>query len=122
MILCLGYPGMPKVEAEGHPGFPPGTQWYVEGVAPTRIKDGRHLLYLDATNKGNSGSPIFHHDEQSCRAYVIGVHVGFSKMVANMAVPICYHMETSENFMTQKLLDHVSVKAIDETGMSAYLS
>ena len=113
-ISYLGYPGNPKVEEEGYPGYPPASQWTVESVAPTRIKGGRHLLYLDATNPGNSGSPIFHLDKQTGRAYVIGVHVGCTKMVANMAVPICYHLETSENFLPQILVDRPT--AISTTG------
>ena len=81
-------------QKEGRPGYPPLTQWYIDGVAPSRLKDGRHLLYLDATSGGNSGSPLYHYDTNMNIAYALAVHVGHD-FTANMAVPIEYHLETS---------------------------
>ena len=81
-------------QKEGCPGYPPLTQWYIDGVAPSRLKDGRHLLYLDATSGGNSGSPLYHYDTNMNIAYALAVHVGHD-FTANMAVPIEYHLETS---------------------------
>ena len=48
----LGYPGLP-------PGHPSGTQWETADIRPCVLKDGRHILYTDATAKGNSGSPLY---------------------------------------------------------------
>ena len=50
-MTTLGYPGLP-------PGHPSGTQWETPDIRPCVLKDGRHILYMDATAKGNSGSPL----------------------------------------------------------------
>ena len=43
-----------------------------------------------------SGSPLFFIDKNQNKAIVVGVHVGGSKRIANLAVPISYHKETTE--------------------------
>ena len=45
-----------------------------------------------------SGSPLYFMDEKLQKAFAVGVHVGGSKIVANTAVPISYHMKTMESW------------------------
>ena len=56
------------------------------------------MLYREATGQGMSGSPLYFMDEQQKKAYVVGIHVGGSKILANTAVPITYHMKTIESW------------------------
>ena len=45
-----------------------------------------------------SGSPLYFTDEKQQKAFAVGVHVGGSKILANTAVPISYHMKTIESW------------------------
>ena len=92
-----GYPETEKYEV-GYPGYPPCTQWIVEEIPVYRITEGKHLQYRKATAKGMSGSPLFFMDKNRKKAIVVGVHVGGSKTIANCAVPISYHKETTETW------------------------
>ena len=101
-VLFLGYPGLPKKEQrhEGVPGYPFGTQWVVDGVQPSRLYKGQHLMYLDATTGGQSGSPLYFIEKSlgQLNAFVIGVHVGGEQDIANYAIPISYNMPTLSEF------------------------
>ena len=111
-----GYPGLPlypnktlkqvvPILNAGKPGDPPGSQWQTPKISPCRLKDGRHILYMDATTPGNSGSPLyFMREEQSeKKAYVLAVHVGSSSEgKGNCAVPLCRHMEIDTEFSAGK--------------------
>ena len=92
-MTTLGYPGLP-------PGHPSGTQWETADIRPCVLKDGRHILYMDATAKGNSGSPLYIIKEEQShkKAYVIGVHVGGSQDKENRAVPLALHMPIATEF------------------------
>ena len=102
-LLFIGYPGRPRNKEQRHegvPGYPFGTQWVVDGVQPSRLHKGQHLMYLDATTGGQSGSPLYFIEkiQGDIKAYVIGVHVGGEKDIANYAVPISYSMQTSSQY------------------------
>ena len=89
----LGYPGEPEKgqRYDGVPGYPKGTQWVVDGVQPCRLHKGKHLMYLDATTGGQSGSPLYFIEKilGQLKAFVIGVHVGGTGRIHfNSAVPI----------------------------------
>ena len=58
-------------------------------------------MYLDATTGGQSGSPLYFMEKKSgqLNAFVIGVHVGGEKDIANYAVPISYSMRTSSQYL-----------------------
>ena len=105
-LLFIGYPGRPQNREQRHegvPGYPFGTQWVVDGVQPSRLHKGQHLMYLDATTGGQSGSPLYfiEKNQDEIKAYVIGVHVGGEKDIANYAVPISYSMQTSSQYHGQ---------------------
>ena len=102
---------MPNHVNAGKPGDPPGTQWQTPDINPQRLKDGRHLLYMDATTKGNSGSPLYilQTVQSEKKAYVVAVHVGSNGSKANggkgnCAVPLCLHMEIDVEFPAGKVL------------------
>ena len=82
------------------PGYPLGTQWVVDGVRPSRLHNGQHLLYLDATTGGQSGSPLYFIEKNlgQLNAFVIGVHVGGEQDIANYAIPMSYNMPTRSEF------------------------
>ena len=86
----------------------------MDAVAPSRLKDGRHLLYLDATTGGNSGSPLYQYDPKLNTAFALAVHVGHSDWVANMAVPIEYHIDTSMKRLPSATTN--SLKELNERG------
>ena len=90
-----------EVEAVGSPGYPPATQWVGKNIDAQRLKNGRHILYRDATSQGMSGSPLYYIDEKENKAIVVGVHVGGNRIIGNCAVPICYHMDTARKWITQ---------------------
>ena len=96
----LGYPGLEKEEV-GSPGYPEGTQWIGKNIIAQRLRKGRHLLYRDTTTGGMSGSPLFYMDEIKKKAFVVGAHVGGSKILANTAVPISQHMKTIETWIEE---------------------
>ena len=95
MFCFIGYPGIPKTKKPGNPGFPPGTQWKVDNVAPIRARHGRFLIYTETTTKGNSGSPLYTYDTKTNKALVVGVHVG-GHHIGNTSVPITYHLVPQE--------------------------
>ena len=95
--INLGYPDTEKYEV-GYFGYPPGTQWIIEEIPVQRLPEGSHLLYRKATASGMSGSPLFFFDKNQKKAIVVGVHVGGSKIIANCAIPISYHMETTRTW------------------------
>ena len=74
------------------------------------------MLYREATGQGMSGSPLYFMDEKQDKAYVVGVHVGGSKILGNTAVSISYHMKllnqlSNSNYQTIESLNSVlSVK------------
>jgi V8-like Glu-specific endopeptidase len=69
----------------------------VDDVAPIRAKEGRFLLYTQATTKGNSGSPLFFFDVTGNKALATGVHVaGLESLGTNVSVPIALHLDTQE--------------------------
>ena len=84
----------------------------VENINPSRLPHGRHLLYMDTTTKGISGSPLYKFDPDMKKALAIGVHVGGNRDTGNAAVPLWYHNElretlhlyTDQNKITGKLL------------------
>ena len=113
-----GYPGMPNDVNAGKPGDPPGTQWQTPDISPQRLKDGRHLLYMDATTKGMSGSPLYilKEEKSAVNAFVVAVHVGSNGSKAlggkgNCAVPLCRHMEIDAEFPAGKraLIRHIAI-------------
>ena len=77
LLKHTGYPGMPNIVNSGKPGDPPGTQWQTPDISPQRLKDGRHLLYMDATTKGMSGSPLYILKVEKSAVFFIPSSVGF---------------------------------------------
>ena len=53
---------------------------------------------MDATSRGNSGSPLYQFSNDGAPALVISVHVGGCPPEDgygyNKGIPICYHIET----------------------------
>ena len=111
-----GYPGVPlfanktlnqvvPVHNTGRPGHPPGSQWQSSKIIPCRLKDGRHMLYMDAITLGNSGSPLYmlREEQSQKKAFVVAVHVGNSSGgMGSCAVPLCTHMEIDTEFSPGK--------------------
>ena len=96
-ILLLGYPVLAGAK-QGTPGDPPVTQWRLDTCHVHRLQQGQHLLYREATGGSMSGSPLYFIDGFLNIAYVLGVHVGGSKFLANAAVPISHHMRTDQHW------------------------
>ena len=83
---------------KGTPGYPPATQWKLDNCHVQRLHKAQHLLYREATGKGMSGSPLYYIESFGKKAYVLGVHVGGSRFLANSAVAISHHMTTHQDW------------------------
>ena len=95
------------------PNHLPGTQWKVDDVSPQRLKQGRHLLHMNTTDNGISGSPLYKLHAGMEKALVIGVHVGGSPVLGNAAVPVSYHLEPAENSFSSTDTSKSSGKNLD---------
>ena len=83
----------------GFPGYPPSTQWKGSKIHVQRLWKRRHLLYGEAAGKGMSGSPLYFIDKRDGKALVVGIHVGGSETLGNLAVPISYHKKTVKTWI-----------------------
>ena len=103
--INVGYPGLEKRASEVLCIPRRGTPWINEKVLVQRIWNGLHLLFRIGTTGGMSGSPVYFIDKKQPeeplqKAFVVGVVVGGDKIIANTAVPISYHLTTSEKWDT----------------------
>ncbi|XP_071098099.1 glutamyl endopeptidase-like [Haliotis cracherodii] len=69
-LYMSGYPGIPKEQKDGVPGWPTGTQWKIKLTTVTVNKQS--LQYRDATTPGNSGSPVY--EMKDGRYVAHGIH------------------------------------------------
>ena len=96
ILLFLGYPGIADEKQNGVPYHLFGTQWKVNNIIPTRLHQGGHLLYMNSTSNGVSGSPLYKINPDTKQALAIGVHVGGGRVMGYAAVPLSYHFKNAK--------------------------
>ena len=71
----------------------------------SKNNDGRHLLYTDATSRGDSVSPLYHFDPETNNVNVTAIHVGDVK-AAVLDVPLRRHSQTIDKSMPHTFTEH----------------